>query len=196
MNQEDWEKKRDVIRHYDELAGIYESLYGDEQSVKIEAALQALKITGSDFVLDVGCGTGLLFNHIRDSISLLVGVDISGRILKVAADRSKNLEVKTHVSLIRADADHLPFRGGVFDKVFALTVLQNMPDPTAAFQEIAKVAKDGSEIAITGLKKSFPEESLMDILSRPGLEFFIIRTPPDARDLVAVARKARKAKDK
>jgi len=46
------------------------------------------------------------------------------------------------------DAHHLPFRGAVFDRVFAFNVFEHLADPEAAAQEIHRVLKPGGGVAI------------------------------------------------
>lgn len=195
MELGNWRKKRGVIRHYDELAASYDHLYGDEQNLKIKTALDAIQISDSDLVLDVGCGTGFLFDQIGGSVNFFVGIDVSLGLLKVATSRSKHLQKKTF-SLIRADADHMPFLEEVFDKVFALTLLQNMPDSTGTLREIIRIAKKDATIVVTGLKKSFSEEMFKSILSKAGLGFSIIKKSEQAQDIIAVCRKYYKVKNK
>jgi len=196
MRLADWKRKRDAIRHYDRLADIYDTLYGNEQSVKIKVALGAVPISGSDAVLDVGCGTGLLSDHIGDVVDLLAGIDTSLGLLKIAADRSNRRNRESSLFLVRADTDYLPFPGRVFDKVFAFTLLQNMVDPSIALHEMMRVVKDSSVIVVTGLRKSFSEERLGGILSKAGLDYVIVKAAEEAKDIIAVCRKSRKVKDK
>lgn len=196
MAQQGSEEKRNIMRYYDELAGAYDSLHGDEQDLKIELALRAVRLRDSDLVLDVGCGTGLLFDHIGDSASQIAGLDLSSGVLKVAAKRSKKLRKGNSVSVIRADADCMPFPKETFDKVFAFTLLQNLPDPCITVREMTRVARTNSMIVVTGLKKSFSEERIKDLLSATGLEVPITRTVDQAQDLIAVCRKVHNIKDK
>ena len=184
------------MRYYDELADAYDSLHRDEQDLKIELALGAVRVGNSDLVLDVGCGTGLLFEHIGDSASQIVGLDLSSGVLKVAAERSKKMRKGYRVSMIRADADCMPFPEEIFDKVFAFTLLQNLPDPCMTAREITRVARTNSVIVITGLKKSFSEERIKNLLGATGLEVSITRTVDQAQDLIAVCRKVHNIKNK
>ncbi|MEM2091767.1 MAG: methyltransferase domain-containing protein [Candidatus Bathyarchaeia archaeon] len=180
-----WEEKRRVIRHYDRLAKIYDSLYGDEQRLKIKEILNAIDLCWSDLVLDVGCGTGLLFGHIHDLVSAIVGVDISLGALMVAKDFIKRIGLK-NVSLVRADADYLPFKDGIFDKVFAITLLQNLPNPILTLHEILRVSKKDSLIAVTGLKKSFSRRSFLEILFRAGMPSSIIECDENVKCHIAI----------
>jgi len=196
MRLANWKRKRDAIRHYDRLADIYDTLYGNEQSAKIKVALDAVPIDSPDAILDVGCGTGLLLDHMGDIIGVHVGVDTSLGLLRVAAHRSNRHRRRSPVCPVRADIEYLPFSSRVFDKVFAFTLLQNMIDPSIALHEMNRVAKDSSVIVVTGLRKSFSEESLGSILSNAGLDYTIVEAAKEASDIVAVCRKSHKVKDK
>ena len=74
---QEWNKKRKTMHHYDQLAPVYDIQYAEEQNAKIEAALNKAKPRENELVLDLGCGTGLLFEKVAKSTGLLVGVDIS-----------------------------------------------------------------------------------------------------------------------
>jgi len=55
LSQSCWSGKREVLQHYNRLARIYDSLYGEEQNAKIRSILKVLKVGRKDLVLDVGC---------------------------------------------------------------------------------------------------------------------------------------------
>ncbi|MGQ9506792.1 MAG: class I SAM-dependent methyltransferase [Candidatus Bathycorpusculaceae bacterium] len=159
MNE--WKKKRSIIRRYDLTAQIYDTRYAEEQTAKIKAALEELTIEKFAWVLDVGCGTGILFDYIAGKAEAIVGLDISKKILLCAKNRAKNLG---NVHLILADADHIPIREKAFIHIFGITVLQNMPNPTKTLEEIKRVAKENAVIIISGLKKVFTREEFEELL--------------------------------
>jgi ubiquinone/menaquinone biosynthesis C-methylase UbiE len=190
-----WREKRRIIRHYDELASMYDSLYRDEQELKIEHTLKHIAFHNSDLALDAGCGTGLLLEYVHRRGCYLVGVDLSMGLLRVASTRTKQSEVNT-VSLVRADVDYLPFRERVFDKVFALTLLQDFSDPKTVLTEFLETTKDDSIFVVTGLKKTFSEEGLGQVLAESNLEFRLLKTSQQVKDVIAVCWKRQEAKDK
>lgn len=194
MPRDQWGLKREIIRHYDRLARVYDSLYGDEQKAKIESILKVLRLRPGDTVLDVGCGTGLLTGYVAGKVNHLVGIDLSGKSLKVAAERSRRLGIKGNVSLIKADADGLPFRDNTFSLIFALTLLQNVPEPRKTLREISRVAEEDSMFAVTGLKKHFTAESFDGLLRNPGWEHALVGAK-ETHDLIAVV-KIEKVKNK
>ncbi len=184
----DWKVKLDVIRHYDKFAKIYNTLYGYEQELKIREILKFLNMRKDDIVLDAGCGTGLLFNHISDSSKLIVGVDLSSIALKIALDHIRRRRLD-NVSLIRADVDFLPFKDEVFDKVFAVTLLQNMPNPALTIREIMRVVKNRSIFIITGLKKFFSKDDFLRLLSKTVASYSLIHTDENIKCHIAICNK-------
>ena len=182
-----WRQKKSVIRHYNRLAEIYDSLYGEEQKTKITSILKMMKIRREDLVLDAGCGTGLLIDHLMLKVNHFVGLDIAGNVLKVALERSRRLGIKRNISLIKADIDAVPFRDNVFDKIFALTLLQNVPEPCKTLREIVRVAKNRSEIAVTGLKKHFAKEDFDRIIRKIGQEHIFVESS-ETHDFIVLIR--------
>ena len=180
-----WTKKKGIIRHYDETAAAYDALYREEQEQKIHEILKHMIIHCSDYVLDAGCGTGFLFEHIRKRAGRIVGVDLSKGLLRIALSRTKQAEAG-NISLVQADIDHLPFKERMFDKVFALTVLQDSSDLDVTLKEITRIAKNESTLAVTGLKKVFTEERFKQALTEEGLEPSILDTPEQVKDLISI----------
>jgi len=163
----EWGFKRQTMRHYDKIANIYDRQYSDEQTSKMKAALQILEQKPSGLVLDVGCGTGLLFKHLEKQAKLLVGVDFSRRILEIAKEKSKR---NNNVELVQADADHLPFNKQVFDVAFAVTLIQNMPNPSRTLKEIREITKNCGYLVVTALKKKYSKKLFTETLQKAGLE--------------------------
>lgn len=180
---QEWNEKRGTMRHYDQQAAIYDRQYLGEQNAKIEDILNHMKLGLNELVLDLGCGTGFLFQHLHKRVEFLVGIDLSQKALREAKKRTKNL---SNIGLIRADADNTPFPDHIFDKVFAITVLQNMPDPMKTISETKRVGKTQAMFAVTGLKKKFTQESFVALLKRSQLKVVTLNTNPLLKGHVAV----------
>jgi len=173
------------MRHYDHLAPFYDTQYSEEQNAKIEAVLNNTKPNQNKLVLDMGCGTGLLFQHIAKSTKLVVGIDISSKILQEAKKHTKQLP---NTVVIRADADNTPFPNQTFDQVFAVTLLQNMPNSLITIREMRRVGKSQSTIIITGLKKKFTQESFVNLLNKSGLKISTLETNPQLKGHIAICK--------
>jgi ubiquinone/menaquinone biosynthesis C-methylase UbiE len=134
----------------------------------------------------MGCGTGLLFKHISNSKELLVGLDTSLGLLKRAKTRAKQ---HRDIVVIRAEADHTPFRNKTFNTIFAITLLQNMPNPTTTLREIKRISKHNATIAITALKKEFTKEMFIQMLENTGLTLAMLETDYKLKDYIATGRR-------
>jgi len=182
---QEWNKKNKAMHHYDQLAHVYDTQYSEEQNAKIEAALNNTKLSQNEQVLDVGCGTALLFQHAARLAKIVVGIDVSSRILQEAKKRTRQLP---NTAIIRADADYAPFQNQTFDQVFATTLLQNMPNPLETLKEIRRVSKHQSTIVVTGLKKKFTQELFIRLLNKAGLEISTLEKNPQLKDYLAVCK--------
>ena len=179
---QEWKDKRGCMKHYDRQAAIYNVQYLEEQDLKIETILTAMKFGSNETVLDLGCGTGFLFSHIKKG-GIIVGLDVSQKALREAKKRTKNMP---NIFLVCADADHTPFPDQIFDKIFAVTVLQNMPKPTKTVKEMKRTAKPEATFAVTGLKKKFAQESFVDVFEAAGLKVVSLNANEQLKGYVAV----------
>lgn len=181
----EWNEKRITMRHYDCQAKVYDVQYLEEQDAKIEAALRRMQPRSNELILDIGCGTGFLFYHIKEATKLLMGIDISLKLLKEAKKRTKNL---SNIAVIRADADNTPFPNHVFNRIFAITLLQNMPDPKKTISEMKRIGKPEATFVLTGLKKNFTRESFSDFLKKAQLKVSILQTNEQLKDHIAICK--------
>ena len=170
------------MQRYDLTAKIYDDRYAEEQSVKYHAALKHL-ILSQGSVLDVGCGSGLLFSHVGVEAQTIVGVDISRMLLLQAKERARNLP---NVHLVQADADYLPLKNACFGVVFAFTVLQNLPKPLDALKEFKRIVEGDAYIVVTGLKKTFSLEAFRGLLHKAGLQVVYLEDSDALKCHVAV----------
>jgi ubiquinone/menaquinone biosynthesis C-methylase UbiE len=148
---------------------MYDLRYADEQKAKLEAALDSLKDKWFGLVLDVGCGTGILFDYVTGKPKMIVGLDLSKKTLLEAKARifEKNMN---NAYLVQADADNMPFCDEMFDHVLAVTVLQNAPNPGKMLREIRRAAKDEAIFVLTGLKSIFSKRRFEHVLKKAGLK--------------------------
>ena len=179
-----WNKKSKTLHRYDLTAEMYEMRYAEEQEAKFKAALESVRIRANSRILDVGCGSGLLFKHIASQAQTVVGVDISTKLLRKAKKSATRFQ---NVYLIKADADYLPLRSTFFHIVFAFTVLQNLPKPLQTLIELKRIARHNAILVVTGLKKVFSLKSLTTLLKNAGLGVFSLKESDELKCHVVVS---------
>lgn len=180
-----WTHKRSVKRRYDLTAEMYDKRYADEQEAKYKAALNRMTVSG--LVLDVGCGTGLLFRYAVAEAESVVGADVSKKLLLKARERAKEMQ---NVHLVQADADHLPFQNGCFTVVFVFTVLQNMPKPEETVKEMGRIAMQDAFVVVTGLKKVFSVEAFERLVHQSHLGLVSVNDDSGLTCYVAICSKS------
>jgi ubiquinone/menaquinone biosynthesis C-methylase UbiE len=167
-----WIQKRKTMKRYDITAEMYDARYSEEQKAKYKVAMEGLHVSSRSLILDVGCGTGLFFIYVAEKAKLVIGLDISSKLLAESKKRAKNI---CNVHLVRGDADYLPFREHSFSIVSAFTLLQNMPNPLITLTEIKRTAKPNGFFVITGLKKVFSLTTFAQLMKIAGLSLLSLR---------------------
>jgi SAM-dependent methyltransferase len=95
--------------------------------------------------LDVGCGEGRFCRALRQHNVDVIGIDPTHDLITVARERD------TSGTYLKATADILPFRNGVFDLVVSYLTLIDIPNYQAAIAEMARVLKPGGFLLIANL---------------------------------------------
>lgn len=161
-----WNAKRKIMQRYNITANMYNMRYEKEQTHKITALFKELPIPEHSLILDVGCGTGLLFQHVSNKTNRIIGLDVSKQVLRQA---KRETQKRQNIHLILADADNIPLQQNVSKYVFAITLLQNMPHPIQTLKEMRRAATTNAVIMVTSLKKILPLEEFMTTLQKAGL---------------------------
>jgi ubiquinone/menaquinone biosynthesis C-methylase UbiE len=158
-----WTRKKRAMEHYNSTVHLYTQQYDNEQAKKYSVALDEVKISKKEYVVDVGCGTGLFIKEVAEMAELIIGIDISRKMIEVAKKTCRNLK-KIH--LIYGDADYIPLKTKTIDKIFSFTVLQNMPEIHQIMREIRRISKADSKILLTFNKKAFSRKEVKKLLTK------------------------------
>ncbi len=165
--------QKSIRRAYAMVSPVYDLLYDRIFYPGRVEAVKLLEVRPEERVLEVGIGTGLNLplypRHCR-----LVGVDLSGEMLKRARERVLG-SAATHVTLVMMDAMRMGFPDNVFDHVLAAYVISAVPDPVQVLNEVRRVCRPGGHVVILNYFKSeHPfvgalEEIVAPITTRLGL---------------------------
>ncbi|HIP42690.1 MAG TPA: methyltransferase domain-containing protein [Aquifex aeolicus] len=96
--------------------------------------------------LDVGTGTGEVLLKLQNA-SLRVGIDVAFGMLT----KSKGKCTTCH--FILADAQNMPFKDGVFDKVSLSLVFRHLENQENFLKETKRITSPGAKIGLIDIKK-------------------------------------------
>jgi malonyl-CoA O-methyltransferase len=126
-----------MSNYYDGIAPGYNTLYGEEQQIKLQSISRLLHNTpiNGQSLLDVGCGTGISSDYFVDKFNCTVtGIDPSRELIK------QNQSNKS--TLVVGSAEELPFSDNQFTVVVSVSAIQNFTDVQAGLDEIKRVGND------------------------------------------------------
>ena len=97
--------------------------------------------TGMD-VLDVACGTGVLFpDYLKRSVNSVTGIDISSEMARIAQEKFPQ------VNVICGDVENTAF-DRQFDAIMVYNAFPHFPDPKHLIDVLAKLVKPGGRLSV------------------------------------------------
>jgi len=150
------EMKREVRRHYDSIASMYEPRKRESYLRMMRQAInELLGQTNGRRIADLGCGTGL-------ALSWLDGD-------KVGVDFSRELLMRAHrgPDYVLADLDFSPFRAASFGFVLCLDVAEHLPSLNVMREAHRILERDGIFLLSTADRKY---KLALEVLERLGLK--------------------------
>ena len=138
---------------YDDLAAEWDLNYTAEDLERLSRLVDGLDIAPGSNILDLGCGTGILFDLLRRKVGpegTVTGVDFS---IEMARQAHRNFPFP-NVNVVDADVTNLPFQDDSFDFAISFSAFADFSDKTRALQEIHRVLKTGGLFCIVYLVSS------------------------------------------
>lgn len=134
-------EKKDIISFFDNCAPRW-----DDDMVRNEDLIAMILENGGIkegiHVLDVACGTGVLFpDYLKRNVASVTGIDISPEMAKIA--QAKFPEVK----VICDDVETVDF-GKKFDAIMVYNAFPHFPDPAHLIKVLAGLVKPGGKLSI------------------------------------------------
>ena len=143
------------------LAEMVYMIYSSKKGKKkvIETIIDDLKLSGSEYVLDVGCGSGMMLVETAKRLDKgkAIGIDIwqkkdqSNNSIGFALSNLHVENVHSRTELLTADMREMPFHDGAFDAAISCLAIHNLPrqeERLKSIQEIDRVVKPGGKIAL------------------------------------------------
>jgi len=135
--------KEEIIAYFDRCAPTWDAVT-IRSDAKINAILDCAGIREGVRVLDIACGTGVLFpDYLQRNIGALVGVDISPEMARIAAEKFDD----PRVQVICADAMELEV-SEPFDCAVIYDAFPHFPQPEQLIAHLASCLTDGGRLTI------------------------------------------------
>jgi len=158
--------KQHVIANYDREGKDYDSIrYGRTRGgaffseIELNTTLRLLK---KGKVLHIGTATGRVSSFITSKGFDYVGLEIS----KVMARITKE-KLNGAADIVRADAEYLPFKAGVFDNIISVRSFHFLPEPEVFLQDARRVLKRGGRVIVSFEKRIRGRETFRKMANLP-----------------------------
>lgn len=138
---------------FDDLAAEWDLSFTVEDMERLSHIVDHMGVQEGTEILDLGCGTGVLFDMLRRKVGengSLTGVDFSFKMIQ-RAHRNFPFE---NVNVVDADAMLLPFADDTFDMAVAFSAFPHFSDQQRAINEVHRVLRNGMKFYIIHLISS------------------------------------------
>jgi demethylmenaquinone methyltransferase/2-methoxy-6-polyprenyl-1,4-benzoquinol methylase len=133
--------KQDIISFFDHLAPQWDADMIRHEDV-ITKILDLGNVTAGVDVLDVACGTGVLFpDYLARDVAAVTGIDISPQMAKIAGEKYPQVEV------VCGDVEETTF-SKQFDCIMVYNAFPHFPDPAHLIEVLAGLLKPGGTLTI------------------------------------------------
>ena len=137
-------EKKDIIAFFDRCAPTWDA--GMIKSDTIIGRILDNAEVGADMdVLDVACGTGVMFDYyLQRGVSSVIGIDISPEMAKIAAAKYAG---ESKVQVICGDVEEYAF-GRKFDRIVVYNAFPHFPYPKRLIKTLAGLLKPDGRLTV------------------------------------------------
>ena len=134
-------EQQDVIRFFDRCAPSWDADLVRNEAV-ISAILDNAGVKAGVDVLDVACGTGVLFSdYLQRGVASLTAIDISPEMVKLARQKYPK------VCVLCGDVEQTVF-DQCFDVIMIYNAFPHFPDPARLIGRLARWVKPGGRLSV------------------------------------------------
>ena len=136
--------KKDVIAFFDRCASTWDADM-IKSDVIIGKILDNAEVEAGMHVLDVACGTGVMFPYyLERGVASVTGIDISPEMAKIAAEKFAD---EDRVQVICGDVEEVAF-AQKFDRIVVYNAFPHFPKPKRLIKILAGLLKDDGRLTI------------------------------------------------
>ena len=135
-------KESEVKKFFNKLAYKWDSYSVNETAIKF--ILDRQDLDENSFILDVGCGTGVLIPYyIYKDIAHVDAVDLSDKMIEICRNRFKSEKVSFHcTSILNYDTDRR------YDLIMIYNALPHLPEREKLFAHLSDLLKENGRLVI------------------------------------------------
>ena len=140
-------------KFFDQLAAEWDLMFTSEDLERLSHLVAAMPVTPGMELLDLGCGTGIMFDILRRRVGdsgSVTGVDFS---IEMAEKAHRNFPFD-NVNVVDADVIFLPFKESAFDMGVAFSSFPHFSNQQKALDEAHRVLKPGAKLYVIHLLSS------------------------------------------
>lgn len=165
-----------IQKVYKRYSYFYDFSFGSIFDPGRQKAIQKMKFSPGEHILEVGVGTGLSLS-LYPSYIYVTGIDVSPEMLKKAQRRKEKEGLSNVLSLELMDAENMTFNDNTFDKVVAMYVATVVPNPLRLVNEMRRVCKpDGELYILNHFQHNHPFINGVEKIAYPLSKFLGFRT--------------------
>ena len=136
--------KQDVIEFFDRMAPSWDADM-IKSDVIIGKILDNAEVEAGQDILDVACGTGVMFPYyLQRGAASVTGIDISPEMAKIAQAKYAD---NANVQVICGDVEEVDF-GRKFDRIVVYNAFPHFPKPKRLIKILASLLKDNGRLTI------------------------------------------------
>lgn len=135
--------KEDIIEFFDACAPEWDANMIRSDEI-IGTILDNAKVEKHKDILDVACGTGVLFpDYLKRNVKSVTGIDISPKMAEIA----KNKFTHHNINVICGDIEN--FEGeALFDCAVVYNAFPHFPNPDALIKKLSALVKSGGTVTV------------------------------------------------
>lgn len=135
--------KKEIIAYFDRCAPQWDARMVTDDG-KINGILDAAGVREHDVVLDVACGTGVLFPYyLSRNVARVIGVDISPEMVKIAASKLRD----PRIEVVCGDMETIPIRMRC-DCCVIYNAFPHFEEPRRLIKRLAQWVKPGGRLTV------------------------------------------------
>ena len=135
---------QDVIDFFDHCAPTWDD-HAVANDAVVGTILECAGIGEGVRVLDVACGTGVLFPYyLARGAASVTGIDLSSEMVRIAAEKWGK---EPRVDILCGDAESWPFEE-LFDAVVVYNALPHFPEPERLIRRLADLLRSGGRLTV------------------------------------------------